>query len=70
MELEDPRLMVTAVVEPTMTAGTQGVATLTGIAMTVENKQGIPLLKEDMVNETGVTIEKEVFACVFLHLHM
>lgn len=59
--LEDPRLMVTAVVETTMTAGNQGVATLIGIAMTVENKQGIPPLKEDMVNGTGVTTEKEVF---------
>lgn len=57
--LEGPRLMVTAVVETTMTAGNQGAATLTGIAMTVENKQGIPLLKEDTVNGTGVTTEKE-----------
>lgn len=58
--IEDPRLMVTAVVETTMTAGNQGVATLIGIAMTVENKQGIPPLKEDMVNGTGVTTEKEI----------
>jgi len=53
--------MVTAVVETTMTAGNQGVAMLIGIAMIVENKQGIPPLKEDMVNGTGVTTEKEVF---------
>lgn len=58
--LEDPRLMVTAVVETTMTAGNQGVATLIGIAMTVGIKHGIPPLKEDMVNGIGVTTEKEI----------
>lgn len=61
--------MVTAVVETTMRTGNQGVATLIGIAMIVENKQGIPPLKEDIVNGTGVT-EKEVFYCMFLYIHM
>lgn len=58
--LEDPRLMATAVVETTMTAGNQGVATLIGIAMIVETKQGIPPLKEDIVNGIGGTTEKEI----------
>lgn len=53
--------MIVTAVETTTTAGSQGVATLIGIAMTVENKQGIPLLKEDIVIGTGVTTEKEVF---------
>lgn len=53
--------MVTAVVETTTIAGTRGVATLIGIAMTVGIKQGIPPLKEDIVNGIGVTTEKEVF---------
>lgn len=53
--------MVTAVVETTMTAGNQEVATLIEIVTIVENKQGIPPLKEDIVNGTGVTTEKEVF---------
>lgn len=58
--LEDPRLMVTAVVETTTTAGNQGVAMLIGTAMTVGIRQGIPPLKEDMVNGIGVTTEKEI----------
>lgn len=57
--LEDPRLMVTAVVETT-TTGNQGVAMLIGTAMTVVIKQGIPPLKDDMVNGIGVTTEKEI----------
>lgn len=53
--------MVTAAVGTTTTAGNRGVAMLIGIAMTVGIKQGIPPLKEDMVNGIGVTTEKEVF---------
>lgn len=58
--LEDPRWMVTAVVGTTTTAGNQEVATLIETAMTVGIKQGIPPLKEGMVNGIGVTTEKEI----------
>lgn len=58
--LEDPRLMVTAAVGTTMTAGNRGVAMLIGIAMTVGIKQGTPPLSEDTVNGIGETTEKEI----------
>lgn len=54
-------MTVIAVVAITMTAGNHEVATLTGIAMTIESKQGIHPLKEDMEKEIGVTTEREVY---------
>lgn len=60
--------MVTAVVGTTTTAGSRGVATLIGTAMTVGTKQGIPPLKEGMVTGIGVTTEKEVFYYIFTHM--
>ncbi|KYO24002.1 zinc finger CCCH domain-containing protein 13 isoform B [Alligator mississippiensis] len=59
-EQEGLKLTVIAVVAITMTAGNHEVATLTGIAMTIESKQGIHPLKEDMEKEIGVTTEREI----------